>query len=180
MTDFDPEVHYYQIPVKGKIPNVSVVASDTTAQVSILPDGDKRVITCVSQYASIFDPTSGNTYTIEFVESPIDQAARIEPNDVLIKYIPGSTQIAIACIRKDAQVAIYSADGHLLFYRSLQVIDPRYAIVTKDTNGKDYFNDVTDLSQCTILTLDPHTFYFYTIFEGNKRVVTSGKLLFVQ
>ena len=180
MSDFDPEVHYYQIPVKGKIPNVSVVASDTTAQVSILPDGDKRVITCVSQYASIFDPTSGNTYTIEFVESPIDQAARIEPNDVLIKYIPGSTQIAIACIRKDAQVAIYSADGHLLFYRSLQVIDPRYAIVTKDTNNKDYFNDVTDLSQCTILTLDPHTFYFYTIFEGNKRVVTSGKLLFVQ
>ncbi|MCR4665421.1 MAG: DUF5018 domain-containing protein [Paludibacteraceae bacterium] len=180
LADFDPEVHHYQIPVKGRIPNVSVVANDPFAVTSILPDGDSRIITCVSQYASIFEPGSKNTYTVEFVESPIDQSARIEPNDVLVKYIPGSTQIAIACIRKDAQIAIYSSDGHLLFYRSIQAIDPRYAIVSADTNGQDYFNDVTDLSQCTVITLDPHTLYFYSIYQGCKRKVTSGKLLFVQ
>ncbi len=180
MPDFDPEVHYYQIPVKGRIPGVSVVTNDTAAQVSILPDGDKRIITCVSQYASIFNPTDNNTYTVEFIESPIDQTARVEQGDILIKYIPGSSQLAIACIRKNAQIAVYSADGHLLFYRELQAMDPRYAIVSKDANGNDYFNDVTDLSQCTIITLDPQTLYFYTIFEGNKRKVTSGKLLFVQ
>ena len=180
MPDFDPDVHYYQIPVKGRIPGVSVVTNDTAAQVSILPDGDKRIITCVSQYASIFNPTDNNTYTVEFIESPIDQTARVEQGDILIKYIPGSSQLAIACIRKNAQIAVYSADGHLLFYRELQAMDPRYAIVSKDANGNDYFNDVTDLSQCTIITLDPQTLYFYTIFEGNKRKVTSGKLLFVQ
>ena len=180
MADFDPDVHYYQIPVNGRIPGVSVIAADSCAQTSVLPDGDTRIITCISQYAEIFDPGSKNTYTIEFVESPIDQSARIEPNDILVKYIPGSTQIAIACIRKDAQIAVYTADGHLIFYRSLQAIDPRYAIVTKDANGNDYFNDVTDLSQCTVITLDPHTLYFYTIYQSNKRNVTSGKLLFVQ
>ncbi len=180
LAEFDPDVHYYQIPIVGKIPGVTVIANNPYAQTSVLPDGDSRIITCVSQYAGIFDPSNKNTYTIEFIESPIDQAARIEPNDVMVKYIPGSTQIAVACIRKDAQIAVYSADGHLLFYRALQAIDPRYAIVATDANGQDCFIDVTDLSQCTVITLDPHTLYFYTIYESGKRKVTSGKLLFVQ
>ncbi len=180
LADFDPEVHHYQIPVLGKTPDVSVIAADSRAEVSILPDGETRVITCVSQYASIFNPRNRNIYTVEFVESSIDRVARIEPSDILLKYIPGSTQIAVACLRNDAQIAVYSSDGHLLFYRAMQAIDPRYAIVSKDPNGQDYFNDVTDVSQCTILTLDPHTLYFYTIYQSSKRKVTSGKLLFVQ
>ena len=191
MLEFDPEVHEYQIYVNGRVPGITyhvndslayapdvtpgVVTTDTTTQVK------PYTITCMSQYAYIYDktnPSLRNTYTIEFIQSDLNQTARPEANDILVKIIPGSTQVAFASLRNDVQVAIFDMDGHFLFFRDLPAIDPRYAVVSKDANGKDYFNDVTDLSKCFVMTLDARMLYMYTIFSGNKRIVRSGKLMF--
>lgn len=193
MLDFDPDVHAYQVHVKGKVPGVTFLTRDSLAYAPEVTPGVLTtdtttqpvpfVVMCMSEYAYNYDKTNEqvrNVYTIEFILSDVDETQRPEANDVLVKIIPNSTQIAFASLRSNVQIGIYDASGHMLFYRILSAVDPRYAVVTKDTNGADYFNDVTDLSKCTVVTLDSRNLYFYTIFENGKRVIKSGKLIFAQ
>ncbi|MBR1922718.1 MAG: hypothetical protein IJ838_03075 [Paludibacteraceae bacterium] len=193
MWNFDPEVHSYQVSIKGKVPGVTYVMQDSTAYAPEVTPGalttdtttvvKPYVITCMSQYAFIYDKNNEqlrNTYTIEFIESDLDQSAQAQANDVLVKVLAGSNQVAFASLRNDVQIVLSDMHGHILATHSLQAIDPRYAIVSKDANGRDYFNDVTDLSKCTIVTLDRQTLYMYTVFYNSKKVVKSGKLLFAR
>lgn len=186
--DFDPAIHNYTYYYKkGTSMGVTYDALDTLAHASEATiDQDTKVCTiiCQSEHAYIVDKNRSdwkNVYTIQFVESSIDESAKPNESDCLIKFLPNSTQVMLASLRSGVQFALYDQNGKLLYFRLLDACDPSNAIVAKDGYGHDYFSDVNDISKCTILTLDPSRYYIYTFFsDGGKKVCKSGKFIFTR
>lgn len=186
--DFDPAIHNYTYYYKkGTSMGVSYEAQDSLAHASeAIIDQDTKVCTivCQSEHAYIVDKNRSdwkNIYTIQFVESSLDEAANPNESDCLIKFLPNSTQVMLASLRSGVQFALYDQNGKLLYFRLLDACDPSNAVVSKDGYGHDYFSDVNDISQCTILTLDPSRFYIYTFYsDGGKKVCKSGKFIFTR
>ncbi len=186
--DFDPAIHNYTYYYKkGTSMGVTYEAQDSLAHASeAIIDQDTKVCTivCQSEHAYIVDKNRSdwkNIYTIQFVESSLNEAANPNESDCLIKFLPNSTQIMLASLRSGVQFALYDQNGKLLYFRLLDACDPSNAVISKDGYGHDYFSDVNDISQCTILTLDPSRFYIYTFYsDGGKKVCKSGKFIFTR
>ncbi|MCQ2340786.1 MAG: hypothetical protein MJZ79_08465 [Paludibacteraceae bacterium] len=186
--DFDPAIHNYTYYYKkGTSMGVSYEAQDSLAHASeAIIDQDTKVCTivCQSEHAYIVDKNRSdwkNIYTIQFVESSLNEAANPNESDCLIKFLPNSTQVMLASLRSGVQFALYDQNGKLLYFRLLDACDPSNAVVSKDGYGHDYFSDVNDISQCTILTLDPSRYYIYTFYsDGGKKVCKSGKFIFTR
>ena len=192
--NFNPDIHdyIYYISAGTTPPEVSFVAADSAAyKAEIVADeykeDDKTVFTrtviCQSQYAYAFErsnPELRNTYIIRFVESDINEADKPVPNDLIVKHISGSKQIAVASLRSGVQFAIYDAAGAVMNLADLEPQQPSNVITAVDANDKLLFVDLYDVSQSLVLTLEYNVVYFYSFFDADNRCVKSGKLQLVR
>ncbi len=191
---FDPEQHdyIYYISAGTTPPEVSFEVADSTAYKAEVvadeyKDGDKTVLTrtiiCQSQYAYAFERSNTelrNTYVIRFVESDINEADMPTANDLLVKHIAGSTQIAVASLRSGVKFALYDAAGATFRVVELTPQQPSNLITATDANGTLLLVDIYDISQAEVLTLEYNVIYYYCFFDADNRRVKSGKLQIVR
>ena len=189
--DFDPEIHEYTYPIKSGTtpPAVSFEPADPYAFAADVVSDEymqdslmvwTRTIICQSEYAYAYErqnPLLRNTYVIRFVESPLNEADSPWENDVLVKQLPYSSQVAFASIRSGVQIALYDANGQMLFFRMLDATSPSNAIVTNDSYGRTIFTDVQDISQCMVTTLERGKIYFYCFYKAGKKRIKTGKIM---
>lgn len=177
LADFDPEKDFYiYYIIEGlAAPKVSAEAVSQYAEISVKEAsvGDTCIISCTSQ--------SGETrrYYIWFAQSELNDALSPTANDVLVKRLPGSTQILVATLRKDVSFGLYDMYGHRIALEKVPVADPNDVEMVTEANGQERLLNITDLRSGTILTLDPNTIYFYVFFHSEKEKIASGKLIVV-
>lgn len=179
LADYDPEIHEYEYQLFAGLtaPEVTFEVADTFATAYPVTPGTINnqpwIVTCEAQDGSV------NKYEIRFVYSDLNTADKPYEGDVLVQRIPGSTQVAVATLRKNVAAGFYDNTGHLLFYQKIAECDPNNVIVEKDGNNHDRLVRVKDVSECTIIELQPQRVYFYVFFENNKIKISSGKMVIV-
>ena len=177
---FDPEVTFYtyQLREGSMVPAIEAVATSERAiveDIRIVQPGDTCAITCIAE-----DETT-KIYRIHFKVSEINDALTPTSNDMLIKRMPGTTQLFVATIRKGVSFALYDNEGHLVSINTLEDANPNDVQIGKDAQDRDVLLDVTDTSSGMLINVNPNQIYFYSFIEksGSKKV-KSGKVLFVQ
>lgn len=174
--DADTEFYTYYIVAGMTAPKVTATAQSELADISIkeVAVGDTCVIICTSE--------SGDSrrYYIYFAESAINDALTPTDHDVLIKRIPGSTQIFVATTRKDVTFGLYDTAGRRVRMEKIATADPNDVVVVHEADGRERLLDVTNYGSGTIISLDPNTIYFYVFFVQEKKRFASGKLSIAQ
>ena len=169
--DFNAEVFEYTYYIQGIAPAILAVPQDSNATVdySMFVDGEPYYI-----YVTAHDGTE-STYTIHFLQSTINSAQTPMANDVLVKHIPGTMDLVFATLRKNVSVAVYTPDGHMLYYSKLTETNQNDAIVVTNADGSDRLLDV--LTTTDVYTLpEANRTYIYCFYENEKRRIASGKL----
>ncbi len=169
--DFDAEVFEYTYYIQGIVPAILAIPQDSNATVdySMFVDGEPYYI-----YVTAHDGTE-STYTIHFLQSTINSAQTPMANDVLVKHIPGTMDLVFATLRKNVSVAVYTLNGHMLYYSKLTETNQNDAIVVTNADGSDRLLDV--LTATDVYTLpEANRTYLYCFFENEKRRIASGKL----
>jgi hypothetical protein len=173
--DFDPDVLEYVYYVTDAQPNIQAVAEDTSATIEY---GIYAVDAPYYIYV-IAEDGSERVYTIHIQSSTISTSQSPSAYDVLMKHVPGSSDIIFATTRKNISVAVYNTDGQLLFLSDVPASSQNDIVVINNTAGHTQLVDV--LSPMTTFTLPTiNKCYFYVFFENNKRRVASGKLFFAR
>jgi hypothetical protein len=169
--DFNAEVFEYTYYIQGIAPAILAVPQDSNATVdySMFVDGEPYYI-----YVTAHDGTE-STYTIHFLQSTINSAQTPMANDVLVKHIPGTMDLVFATLRKNVSVAVYTPDGHMLYYSKLTETNQNDAIVVTNADGSDRLLDVLTLTDVYTLPEANRT-YIYCFYENEKRRIASGKL----
>ncbi len=174
--DTDTEFYTYFIVAGMTAPKVTATAQSELADISIkeVAVGDTCIIICTSE--------SGDSrrYYIYFAESEINDALTPTDHDVLIKRIPGSTQIFVATTRKDVTFGLYDTAGRRVRLESIATADPNDVVIVHEADGRERLLDVTNYGSGTIISLDPNTIYFYVFFVQEKKRFASGKLSIAQ
>ena len=171
LREFDALTFDYTHYITNAVPTVQAIAQDSTAAVEygMYIAGEPFYIYVTAQDGS------EQIYTINFVQSTIQTAATPTANDVIIKHIAGTMDFAVATIRKNVSIGIYSSEGHLVYYSKVAESNQNDAVVITNTDGSelllDAYNTTTQFSL-------PQTnqMYFYVFFENDKRRITSGKI----
>ncbi len=117
------------------------------------------------------------TYSLYFVRSTVKTAQKPMGGDVLVQHIPGSYQIAVACLRTNIMFGLYDVSGHMIWYNKLEECDPNNVNITTDGMGQTYFSSVKDYGLCDIITLEPNKIYLWVFTENGKRRIKSGKIV---
>ena len=173
--DFDPDVLEYVYYVTDAQPNIQAVAEDTSATIEY---GIYALDAPYYIYV-IAEDGSERVYTIHIKSSTISTSQSPSAYDVLMKHVPGSSDIIFATTRKNISVAVYNTDGQLLFLSDVPASSQNDIVVINNTAGHTQLVDV--LSPMTTFTLPAiNKCYFYVFFENNKRRVASGKLFFAR
>ena len=169
--DFNAEVFEYTYYIQGIAPAILAVPQDTNATVdySMFVDGEPYYI-----YVTAHDGTE-STYTIHFLQSTINSAQTPMANDVLVKHIPGTMDLVFATLRKNVSVAVYTPDGHMLYYSKLTETNQNDAIVVTNADGSDRLLDVLTLTDVYTLPEANRT-YIYCFYENEERRIASGKI----
>ena len=178
---FTPDQTHYEyllLPGTMVLPDVTALAQDTTAEVSVslgILDSVPCLIYCEAQ-----DGTE-TVYEVMFRTASMNfRSAEATANEVLVQRIPGTMDIAVSSLRDNVSFALYDASGILLEYVPVTICDPNNCVTETDWQGATHFLRVMDISDCTRVTLDPNKVYFYTFYEFDKRRVHSGKIVVVQ
>lgn len=173
IADFDPNTDFYTYYVAegSSTPKVSAEALSEYADVNIkeAPVGDTCIITCTA--------ASGDSrkYYIWFAVSTINTSDTPNANDVLIKHIAGTSQVAFATLRKNVFVGVYTPRGELIFYAAVPESDQNNATIVVSAEGTEKLID--DSAPSVICTLPSSaTPYIYIFSEGGKRRISSEKI----
>ena len=175
LSDFDPEVTFYtHLLFEGApVPEVDAEPESENADWSKIEVSDTCKIICTAADGS------KKYYYILFAVSPINDGIEASSTDVLVKRIPGTTQIQIVTLRKNVSFAMYDQNGHMTYYNAVPVADPNDAEVYTDANGSDVLNDVTNPNAGLIVDVIPGQIYFYSFFVSDKKDVKRGKFMII-
>jgi len=194
---FDPQIYYYEYilaDIYTNAPDFMLNYDNTDSRFAYVKQSlanNSRVVesddnTNYADDNSEDDPTyhiyyraengTKYTYKIKFRRTDIKRAQKPMEGDVLIQPIPGSTQIAVASLRANVVFSIYDMAGKMVESVKLPEGNPNSFITTTDGYGQTYFGHLTDLSSCTIITLEANKIYFWVFTENSKRKIKSGKL----
>jgi hypothetical protein len=171
LRDFQPETFEYTYFITTAIPTIQAVAQDSTAAVEygMYVAGEPYSI-----YVTAEDGTE-QVYTIYFPATTIQAAQAPTKQDVILKHIPGTLDFAVATIRKNVSVALYTLEGHLLFHTKLVETNQNDAILVTNTDGSQLLLDAYNITTQFSLP-QANTTYFYVFFENDRRRITSGKI----
>ena len=170
--DFDPEQLEYTYYITGAQPAVEAVPQDANASVeySMYQANEPFYI-----YVTAHDGTEV-VYTIYFVESTIQSGQSPTESDVIIKHIAGTMDFAVATIRKNVSIGVYTENGHLIFYSPITETTQNDATIGTNADGSDRLLDIFGEGLQFSLPEVNRTF-FYVFFENEKERITSGKLM---
>lgn len=174
MPGFTPEWDFYTYYLEEGMtpPEITALAQSDEATVSINAKaaGDTSIVVCESASKKV------RKYYIYFAKSPINDTQSPTSRDVLLKYVPGSTDIVVATTRKNVTFCLYDGYGRLYATYKLPTVNTNFADIDIDADGYEHlfnFNNAQGLQ----IHLIPNQFYLYTFVEGNKHLIKSGKLL---
>ena len=160
------------------LPDVTALAQDTTAEVSVslgILDSVPCLIYCEAQ-----DGTE-MVYEVMFRTASMNfRSAEATANEVLVQRIPGTMDLAVSSLRDNISFALYDASGRMAEYVPVHTCDPNNCVTETDWQGATHFLRVMDISDCTRVTLQPNKVYFYSFYEFDKHRVHSGKIVVVQ
>ena len=176
---FDPEILGYTYYVQeGSVPpELEAFARSENAEDPIWREvqaGDTCFITVRAQ------DKSERKYYVHFAISELNDALIPNPEDVIIKRVPGTTQIFIGTIRQGVTFGLYDQFGNPFFAEPIKVTpaDANQADIIIDADKKERLNDIYDNNAGVLITLRPGQIYLYSFFgENNKKRVKTGKLL---
>ena len=155
-------------------PHVTAEANSPNAEVSIREKaaGDTCLITCSAADGSELK------YQIYFAVDTTQNTDEATPNDVLVKRMK-SMQLFVTTTRADVTFALFDQEGHMLFYKPVPIANPNDIVIIQDTYGQDRLNDVIHENDQYGLIVDikPMQIYFYSFIVGDKKVISSGKII---
>ena len=171
LRDFDPAITEYTYYITEAVPSVTAIAADSTATI------DYGMYVANEPYQIYVTAADGTecVYTIYFVAATIQSSASPTKHDVIIKHIPGTLDFAVATIRKNVSVGIYTAEGHLIYYNKVTEISQNNAIMGTNADGSEILLDTYDTSHQFSVPQAGKVF-FYVFYENDKRRIASGKL----
>ena len=171
LRDFDPAITEYTYYITESVPSVTAIAADSTATI------DYGMYVANEPYQIYVTAADGTecVYTIYFVAATIQASASPTKHDVIIKHIPGTLDFAVATIRKNVSVGIYTAEGHLIYYNKVTEISQNNAIMGTNADGSEILLDTYDTSHQFSVPQAGKVF-FYVFYENDKRRIASGKL----
>ena len=172
LRDFDPAITEYTYYITEAVPSVTAIAADSTATI------DYGMYVANEPYQIYVTAADGTecVYTIYFVAATIQASASPTKHDVIIKHIPGTLDFAVATIRKNVSVGIYTAEGHLIYYNKVTEISQNNAIMGTNADGSEILLDTFDNSHQFSVPQAGKVF-FYVFYENDKRRIASGKLM---
>ena len=172
---FDPEQDFYTYYLVDGMtpPAITAEAMSDLAEISIkeVSAGDTCMIICTSESGE------SRRYRIWFAISQIDNAAKPTKHDVLLRRAEGSYQLFAATTRANVSIAIYNTTGKRLFMEKIPTANPNDVHLTTDSHGNEMLIDVYNVSSGVLIDLNPNEIYYYTFFEMDKEVITSGKII---
>lgn len=172
---FDPEQDFYTYYLVDGMtpPAITAEAMSDLAEISIkeVSAGDTCMIICTSESGE------SRRYRIWFAISQIDNAAKPTKHDVLLRRAEGSYQLFAATTRANVSIAIYNATGRRLFMEKIPTANPNDVHLATDSHGNEMLIDVYNVSSGVLIDLNPNEIYYYTFFEMDKEVITSGKII---
>ena len=172
---FDPNVYEYSYYVTDVQPTIMAIAEDSVATI------EYSFYTANTPYYIYVTAQDGSeqVYTIYFMQSTIQTAATPNPLDVMMKHIKGTQDIAFATIRKNVSVAVYAANGQILFHATVPESSQNDVIIITNAEGQEELIDVhTPLTTFTMP--EANQTYFYVFFENEKNRIASGKIFFAK
>lgn len=174
MPGFTPEKDFYTYYLEEGMtpPVITAIPQSQEAKVSInaKPAGDTSVVVCEAASKAV------RKYYIYFAKSPINDTQAPTSRDVLLKYVPGTTDIVVATTRKNVTFCLYDAYGHAHATYKLTTVNTNFADIDIDSDGKEHLFNFDNAMGLQIHLL-PNQFYIYSFVEGGKRIIQSGKLL---
>lgn len=172
---FDPEQDFYTYYLVDGMtpPAITAEAMSDLAEISIkeVSAGDTCMIICTSESGE------SRRYRIWFAISQIDNAAKPTKHDVLLRRAEGSYQLFAATTRANVSIAIYNTTGKRLFMEKIPTANPNDVHLATDSHGNEMLIDVYNVSSGVLIDLNPNEIYYYTFFEMDKEVITSGKII---
>ena len=171
LRDFDPEVMEYVYYVTNAQPIIEAVAEDSMATIeySMYTLEEPFYI-----YVTAHDGTE-RVYTIFFTASTIESAKVPSAHDVMIKHI-GGLDFAVATLRKNVSIGIYTQEGQLLFYKKITEVDQNNAVIVTNPDGSDQLLDIYNTTTQFSLP-EKNRIFFYVFFENDKNRIKSGKIM---
>ncbi|MCQ2325287.1 MAG: hypothetical protein MJZ58_03750, partial [Paludibacteraceae bacterium] len=174
MPNFSPEMDFYTYYLEEGMtpPTIEAIAQSENAKISINAKsvGDTSIIACESASKQV------RKYYIFFTKSPINDAQTPTSRDVLLKYVPGTTNIVVATIRKNVVFRLYDVKGHCHGEYKLNTVNTNFADIDLDSDDREHLFNFENAMGLEI-HLIPNQFYLYTFMEGDTRILQSGKLL---
>jgi hypothetical protein len=110
------------------------------------------------------------------LESTIDTSQKPTESDVIIKHIAGTMDFAVATIRKNVSIGVYTAQGQLLFYSKLTETTQNDANIDSNADGSDRLLDIYN-SGLQFSLPEANRPYLYVFFENEKKRISSGKII---
>ena len=169
--DFDAQTLEYHYYVNAVQPEVIAVPEDSTASVEygIYTEDEPFYIYVIAQNGEEM------VYTIYFKQSTIASNTPVTANDVLVKYIRGTHDIVFATTRHNISVAVYNAEGHMLFHENITPSSQNDIYLITDAHGLSQLVDV--YAPTTTFTVPKaNQFYFYVFYQDGKTKIKSGKM----
>lgn len=172
--DFDPEQTFYiHYVFAGAMPSIDAAARSENAEVDLglVTAGDTCVITCTAADGK------DRYYYVYFALSEFNPGNEASGHDVLVKRVPGSSQIFIATIRNGVDFALFDQNGHMVYYRSaIPTADPNNVDVYTDAEAKEVLNDIDGYTDGLTVDVQLGQPYFYVFFSGKKKIA-SGSII---
>lgn len=172
--NFSPEVDFYTYYLEEGMtpPTIEAIAQSENAKISINAKsvGDTSIIACESASKNV------RKYYILFAKSPINEVKAPTSRDVLLKHVPGTTNIVVATIRKNVVFRLYDVKGHCHGEYKLNTVNTNFADIDLDSDNQEHLFNF-DNAMGLEIHLIPNQFYLYTFMEGDTRILQSGKLL---
>ena len=174
LRDFDPEITFYTYLVYASDnPEVAAEARSENAEVDLgrFTVGDTCVITCTAADGS------ERLYRVYFQITEINPAEKASSDDVLIKRVPGASQLFIATMRAGVDFALYNKHGQMVYYHTaLPTVAPNNVDMHTDAQNKEVLDDVVGYEDGIIIDVITGEPYFYVFFAEGKKI-SNGKLI---
>lgn len=171
--NFDPNVLEYTHYITTTYPLIEAIPEDSNAVVTPgILEGDS-----INIYVTAADGTE-NTYTLYFPMSTLQSAQTPSANDVLLKHM-GGLDFAVASLRKNVSIAVYSLDGQVIFTSKITESSQNDAVISIKADGSEQLMDIHNAT--TYFTLpEANKIFFYAFIENEERRIASGKLVVAQ
>ncbi len=188
LVDFDPNMDYstmehqyiYWLPTGGSAPVITPVPMSDRAEVAnplINPVQDEdgqmlgyeAIIICTSEAGE------DREYRVFMPYDTINDAAAVKTTDCLVKVIPGG-KLLVGTIRKNVKFYVYNVNGYGSGTYELTPCDANHREVVILANGDEELVDFWG-NNGTEVQLKPGTVYVYSFFEGDTKVLKTGKII---